>query len=200
MSDDTIIGHPVRDVVTRLEEIAAAERLTLRELLEAFGPASFVPALMVPALLVVSPLSGIPFFSSLCGMIIALIALQMVLAREHLWLPEILMRRRIRGARLRRAMSRIHRVAGWIDGNSRDRLRLLAIPPGVKLPQLLAMLCGLAMPFLELVPFSSSILGTAVLLFAVSFLSRDGLYVIAGACAMGIAALVPFFVLVKIAS
>ena len=36
-----------------------------------FGESSFLPALMVPSLLVVSPLSGIPLFSSVCGLTIA---------------------------------------------------------------------------------------------------------------------------------
>lgn len=191
MSDESDASRPVQDVVERLSEIAVKDVLTLRELIEAFGPASFVPALMVPALLVVSPLSGIPVFSSVCGLTIALVALQMLMVRTHLWLPDVLMRRRIRGAQLAGAMRGMGRLAAWIDRNSRDRLAVLTYPPGALVPQALAMVCGLMMPFLELVPFSSSILGTATLLFAVSFLARDGLYVVAGVAVMGIAAMVP---------
>ena len=194
MNDDTRSAHPVRDVVARLEEMMQEDHVTLGDLISAFGPASFVPALMVPALLVVSPLSGVPFFSSLCGLTIALIALQMLVAREHLWLPAVLMRRRVGAARLRRTMASIHRVADWLDRNSRDRLRLLVHPPGIALPQGLAALCGAMMPFLELLPFSSSILGMAVLMFSVSFLARDGLWVIAGCAWIGLAATVPALV------
>jgi len=198
MSDENEALRPVQDVVERLTEIAARDVLTLRDLIEAFGPASFVPALMVPAILVVSPLSGIPFFSSVCGLTIALVALQMLMARTHLWLPGFLMQRRISGAQLAGAMRRIRRLAGWIDRNSRDRLSALTTMPGVLLPRALAMLCGLMMPFLELMPFSSSILGMATLLFAVSFLARDGIFVIAGVAVMAVAAMVPVVIVTSL--
>ncbi|KAA9005281.1 exopolysaccharide biosynthesis protein [Histidinibacterium aquaticum] len=192
---DTAQGHPVEDIVNRLSEIAEQETVTLRQLVEAFGTASFVPALMVPALLVVSPLSGIPVFSSVCGLTIALIALQHLFSRDHLWLPEFLMKRTLKGHQLRDAMNHIRKIAAWIDRHSKDRLKLLTRKPGVYVPRALAVLCGAAMPFLELVPFSSSILGAATLLFAVSFLARDGVYALAGIAVMTVAASVPAFVL-----
>ena len=199
MMDQPSSSTPVQDVVDRLDELSAEEDLTLGRLIAAFGTASFVPALMIPALLVVSPLSGIPVFSSICGLTIALIALQMLFRRGHLWLPGFLMRRRVSGHRLRGAMARVRRIAAWIDRNSRDRLRLLTSSPGIAVPQTLAMVSGASMPFLELLPFSSSILGTAVLLFSVSFLARDGLYVLAGMAMMGFAAMVPLFVITQVA-
>lgn len=194
MDDKTHNAHPVRDVIAKLETIMEGDDVALGDLVAAFGSASFAPALMVPALLVVSPLSGIPFFSSICGLTITLIALQMLAARKHLWLPRVLMRRSVGAARLRRAMARIHRVADWLDRHSRDRLLVLVRPPGIALPQALAAFCGAVMPFLEIVPFSSSILGLAVVMFSVSFLARDGLWVIAGCVCIALAALIPVFV------
>ena len=199
MEDPPNSRHPVQDVIKRLEEMSDREALALRDLIEAFGSASFVPALMVPALLVVSPLSGIPLFSSVCGLTIALVALQMLIRRDHLWLPGFLMRRRVNGARLKNAMKRLRRIAAWIDSRSRKRLRLLTQGPGSAVPQTLSMMSGASMPFLELLPFSSSILGTAVLLFSVSFLALDGLFVLGGMVMMAIAALVPFLVISTVA-
>lgn len=190
--------HPFEEVVARLQTVAEAQTVTLRDLIEAGGRTSFVPAMMIPAVIVVSPLSGIPFLPSIMGLTIALIAGQLVLGREHVWLPDILMRRRLSGARLRPAMRRMMGLARWIDRHTRDRLGLLTSLPLVKVPQALAMFCGLAMPTLELVPFSSSILGMAVLFFAAGFLSRDGLYVLAGAAMIGLAAMVPVLVWVEI--
>jgi hypothetical protein len=48
---------------------------------------------------------------------------------------------------------------------------------------------------LEIVPFSSSILGAAVLCFSVSLLTRDGLFVVFGMAIMAAVALLPLFVL-----
>jgi hypothetical protein len=60
--------------------------------------------------------------------------------------------------------------------------------------QAMCLICGLSMPFLELVPFSSSILGMAVLFFATSLITRDGLFVLFGVLTMGAALAVPLTV------
>jgi hypothetical protein len=185
---------PVTDIVARLDDTAQGrERVTLRDVVEAFGRRSFLPMLMVPALLVVSPLSGIPLFSSACGITIALIAAQMLWpGRDHLWLPEGLMRRNVSGARARQAVARLGRLAHRLDGLARDRLRwLVAAGPGRWLLETCCLLSGLAMPVLELVPFSSSILGFAVLLMATGLLTRDGLFALLGLGVLVVAPLAP---------
>ena len=50
------------------------------------------------------------------------------------------------------------------------------------------------MPFLELVPFSSSLLGTAVMIMATALLARDGLLALIGSVVIGAVAIgVPLF-------
>lgn len=199
MSDtDVDPHHPLRAMIGRLEALGDAETVDLRMLLRAFGEASFVPALTVPAILVVSPLSGIPLFSTICGLSIALISIQIVLRRRHLWLPGFILDRRVNGPRLKRALARLHRVADWVDERTTERLRIFRHRPLSWLVPVACLICGLAMPFLELVPFSSSILGTAVIFFSISLLARDGLFVVLGLVMMGIASTIPLFVLGQI--
>lgn len=188
--------HRVRAVVDALERRADAERVPLGHLVEACGTASFVPALMVPALLVLSPLSGIPFFSSFCGISIAIISFQMLFKRKHLHLPGFVVRREVSGKKLRNALQRIRGAADFIDFHTHaDRLRPLVGHGGRVVPQVLCVLAGALMPLLEIVPFSSSILGAAVLSLSVGLLTRDGLFVLIGAAIMSAVGLVPFFVL-----
>lgn len=183
--------RPVRGIVDRIDEIAGRDHVRLRDVVEAFGAASFVPLMMVPALLVVSPLSGIPLFSTACGLTIAFVAAQMLARRRHVWLPDILMRQQIDGHRAREIMARLRRVADWLDGHSRRRLRVLTRYPVRRTVQILCLLCGLAMPLLEIVPFSSSILGAAVLLLATALLVGDGLFALFGLAVMALAVLAP---------
>lgn len=184
---------PVTDVLDRLDSLSQADHVSLARMVQTFGDASFVPALMVPALLVVSPLSGIPLFSSLCGLTIALIAAQMLARRTHLWVPGMLGRRRVAGRRMARAVKALRGPAGWLDSHTGARLRLLFRAPLSLLPPLMAMVCGLAMPFLELVPFSSSILGSAVLLISVGLLSRDGVWIVVAGAVMAMASAIPAY-------
>lgn len=187
-------ARPVGEIVDRLDSATNQPSLSVHDLLEEFGESSFLPALMVPALLTVSPLSGIPLFSTVCGLTIAFIAGQMLLRRSHLWLPGFIMRRRIDGPRARTAVSKLRRLSDWLDRHSRQRFRVLTVPPFRQWLYLLCFLCGAAMPFLELVPFSSSLLGTAVMIMATALLARDGLLALIGSVVIGAVAVgVPLF-------
>ncbi|MDJ1007342.1 MAG: exopolysaccharide biosynthesis protein [Paracoccaceae bacterium] len=182
-------------ITLRLIDLAGQDRVSVADILEGFGEASFVPLLVVPALIVVTPLSGIPFLPTILGATIALVALQMAARRRHLWLPGFLKRRTISGARLAQAVSRASPMARWIDRHSRNRLHFLVAEPVATFARLACASCGMAMPFLELVPFSSSILASAVLLFSVGFLAADGLYVLLAAGVMCLAASIPIALL-----
>jgi hypothetical protein len=188
---------PVEDIVDRLDETAQGrERVTLGDVVEAFGRRSFLPMLMVPALLVLSPLSGIPLFSSVCGITIALIAAQMLWpGRDHLWLPDRLMRQNISGARARKSVAQLGRIARRLDGLARDRLKwFVGHRPGRTLLEASCFVAGAAMPFFEIVPFTSSILGFAVLLMATALLTRDGIFALAGLVVIVLAPTVPLLV------
>ena len=169
-----------RGFVSRLEALAAKEVVSVEDALHAFGPASFVPMLLAPALVVFSPLSGIPFLPTVCGLLIALTAVQMAAGRSQLWLPGPILRGRIRGARLKGALGPMERVVGFLAVHSRDRLWLLVSPPFDRAACAIAAVAGLTMPFLELLPFTASALGLAVALLGLGFLTRDGLFVLAG--------------------
>ncbi|NDV99678.1 exopolysaccharide biosynthesis protein [Salipiger sp. PrR002] len=187
-------SRPVGEIVDRLRDAASGDEVSLRDLVESFGESSFLPALMVPALLVVSPLSGIPLFSTFCGLLIAFIAGQMLISRRYLWLPDFLMSRSFDGAKARKAMDKLRVLSDWLDKHAKRRLRVMTSGPMRKVLQLICVLCGLAMPFLELVPFSSSILGLTVLCFATAMLVRDGLFATVGCVTLAAAVLVPLMV------
>jgi hypothetical protein len=145
---------------------------------------------------VVSPLSGVPLFSSTCGILICLVSGQMLFGRSNLWLPGWLGRKRIEGARAEKAISAMRRAANWLDRHASKRLQVVLSQPFISLIRLVCLLCGALMPVLEVVPFSSSILGAAVALLALSMLTRDGLIavltLVALACA-GVGVLVGLF-------
>ncbi len=156
------------------------DKTTVGQIVASLGENSLAPNLIFVALAVVSPLSGIPLFSSLCGISIALIAGQMLIARDHLWLPGFVMRRQIDSARLDRALQALRRPAGWLDRITRPRLSWLVRGPVRKLTQALCVICGMTMPLLELVPFTSTLMGVVVSLLAFGMLARDGLFTALG--------------------
>ncbi|MDF2231436.1 exopolysaccharide biosynthesis protein [Albimonas sp. CAU 1670] len=167
---------PISTVLDRLDEAATHDRPSAGEIVEAVGRQSHVTLLLVPALVVMTPLSGIPLLSSVCGLIIALVSLAGLLGRDRIWLPGFVTRRRVDGDRLGEAVAWLRKPVGWIERHTRRRLPRLVSPPADRAILLLCLLCGLAMPALELVPFTSSVLGGAVALLAISLIVRDGLF------------------------
>jgi hypothetical protein len=176
--------HPslqsITEIIDQVVDIAQTDRVTLRKVLHAVGDASFAPILLLPALAVATPLSGIPLFSSLMGIVIFLIAAQMLLRREHLWLPDWVLRRDVKGKVVRDAFRKLYPVARWLDAHTHSRLRVLVHRPFIFVPQLLCLVSGALMPLLEFVPFSSSIMGVGVALLALGMLTRDGVVTIIG--------------------
>ncbi len=193
-------GGPMEALLDQLAGAASGEAVSLRDILDAVGGTSFLPVLMVPALLVVSPLSGIPLFSSICGLTIAFVAAQMVLGRHHLWLPGFVTRKTFSGERARMAIARLGGLARWFDRNATGHGSWAMRKPIRKACEVACLACGLAMPFLEIVPFSSSVLGLSVLLFSVAMLARDALFMSMGALLMITALSLPFYALSAVAA
>nr|MBV6630296.1 exopolysaccharide biosynthesis protein [Oceanococcus sp. HetDA_MAG_MS8] len=176
MSEAPPSGQPgsLKAVLEKALQRASAQQVSIEDVVVAFGPTSFVPLLLVPALAVTSPLSGIPLFSSVCGVMIALIALQQLLGMERVWLPQWILRRTISGRRLSAALEKMRPLVEWLDRQSRARWSLIFHPPLQRLVPGVCALLGALMPLLELVPFSSSLLGATVSVLATATLVHDG--------------------------
>ncbi|MEL6744828.1 MAG: exopolysaccharide biosynthesis protein, partial [Pseudomonadota bacterium] len=168
------------EIIDRVLDAAENEVTDIRTILRSFGRASFTPVLLLPAMAVATPLSGIPLFSSLMGIFIAIVSAQMLARRRHLWLPNFILSRQINSKKLSAAFNRIRRVAVWIDSHTAKRLRLLSSRPLIFVPQLICLLSGLLMPFLEFVPFSASVAGLGVAILALGMLARDGIVILLG--------------------
>ena len=167
-------------IVDEVIDAAQVERVSLRVIFEKVGHASFAPVLLLPAVAVATPLSGIPLFSSLMGVVICLVSIQIVFQKHHIWLPRWVLERQVRGEAVSNAFKKVHPIAGWVDARTNERFRILAYRPLVLLPQTLCLISGALMPFLEFVPFSSSVLGFGVAVLALGMLARDGLVIVLG--------------------
>lgn len=162
------------DLVDQIDAGATGKKVSVNRLVDIIGTDSFSSLLLVPALAVATPLSGIPLFSSAMGVMIFLVSLQMVLKRDHVWLPAWLLRRHVNSDRLRAAFAKIRPALAWIDAHSHPRMALFTRRPLRTVVQLLCLVSGLLMPLLEFVPFSSSLLGLGVAFLSLGLLARDG--------------------------
>lgn len=167
----------------RLDRRMRGEAVSVGDATDALDHLGPLYLLMAVASLAVSPLSGIPFVTTACGLSIAALSAQLLLGRRTVWLPAILRRRLVATTKLRRGLGGADRVAGAVETVLRRRLAWLTRGPVRVLLLFLCLCLGLAMPVLEVIPFAGTTLASVVLVIALALIARDGL------AAMGAASL-----------
>ena len=190
---------PVTQIIDTLDATVAGGQTRTSDILNAFGSGGIAPVLAVPALLVMSPLSGIPLFSTFCGMIILVVALQGAMGRAELWLPRFISDRDLPEKRTHDAAQALRRVARWLDSATRQRLTFLVQRPASRVLYLVCALFAASIPILEFIPLSSSIVGAGVALIAIGILARDGLFAIVGLAMFPLVPVIPIFLVSRVA-
>ncbi len=180
MSRPVVREDPMQAVLARLREAATGETVSVREMVEATGNSSFSTLLFVVALLVVTPLSAIPTVPTIAAITIALVVGQWLAGRQHLWLPNWILRRSVDADKYRNSLDWALRSAIWVDRCTGARLEALLRRPLNRLPLLLNLLVVVPWPVLELLPLFTSVCGFGVALLAFGLMARDGLFVLLG--------------------
>jgi hypothetical protein len=119
---------------------------------------------------------GIPV---ICGIIVALIAAQMVMGRDQLWLPRFLASKSFKRADLQRIVAR---SAPWIrrlERVAKPRLHAFADARSRRIIGVVGVLLGLALvlpiPIIGNIP-----LGIPICVLGLGLVERDGIIIIAG--------------------
>jgi len=153
------------------------ERVSVRDIKNSLGRRSFGVLLFVFAIPNSVPL-GIPGISTVTGLPILLIASQMVLGQQRIWLPEWIARRDFSREGF---LKLIEKTMSWLARVERMlKPRWLWLVKG-KVERLLAAVCVL-MAFLLIlpIPFGNVPPGFSLLLISLGLIERDGLCVAAG--------------------
>ncbi|MEP4246491.1 exopolysaccharide biosynthesis protein [Tateyamaria sp.] len=173
-------GPTLTHLLDQIDEAAIGEKVSVQNILDQIGDRSIMPVVLAIALVLVSPISGIPGFSTLSAFVILMVMVQALLPNRSLWLPRILRDRCVRSDRVQKAVMWLRKPTAWIDRHSHPRLRILTSGPLRWLTLVLCMLVPVMWPFMEFIPFLTSIGASAVALMSFGLLTRDGLYVIWG--------------------
>lgn len=171
------------------------DSVSVDDIVGAVGRRSFGPLLLVTGLLAASPVSTIPGMPTTLGVLVALIAVQMLLRRERFWLPGWVVKRKISREKFCKGLGWMRKPAHFIDRFLKPRLEVVTNQGGLFAIALLCSLIGVAMPSLEFVPLSTHIAGLALTAFGLSLIARDGLV---GILALSLTAGVMAFVIATV--
>jgi hypothetical protein len=154
------------------------ERLTFREILTRLRHRAFGFTLLIFALPCCLPMPpGIP---TVCGIAIAIIALNLIGARQRLWLPRAIADKSFLRADVRRLVERVTPHLERLERVCKPRLPIVTETVGKILIGIVILVLGFVMilpiPFLGNMPP-----GLAASVIAIGMTERDGLIVLIGA-------------------
>lgn len=190
-------SNDLNQLLDRIDDSATDnEHVTVEEILDAVGRRSFGPLLLVAGLVTLAPLIGdIPGVPTIMGVTVFLIAVQLLVGRQQFWLPRWLLDRSISADKLTRAVQRMRKPARFVDRFVRARLTPLTTGPMIRVIAVVCMLIAMAMPPMELVPFSANGAGAALTAFGLALIARDGVLAL---LAFGFTALTATLIVVNV--
>lgn len=169
------VSHDLGRLLRRLADEGGDRGLTLHEIRDRLDERAYgllILILSIPCL--VPGLYGVP---QAVGLIIILIAAQLLAGREEPWLPRWILNLRAKGKWLKAMADFAETRLGWIDRLSRPRLLMFAVGPGERLAAVFMILATITI----VLPLTNTIPSIALALLSVGLIQRDGLFVLAGA-------------------
>ena len=148
---------------------------------EALGRRSFGPILLLVGLIAIAPVpSGIPGVPVVMWALVILITVQLLLKRDHLWLPGFIARRSLGSQKIEKGLSWIRPVSRAADYLTKGRLEKWMDRRVITAVAFICFLVGLAMPVMEFIPFSINLAGITLLIFGLALTVHDGLFMLLG--------------------
>jgi hypothetical protein len=160
------------DALRDVAQDQSSPTLTLGEAFDAAGERSFGALIVVLAL--VNLVAGvIPGVSTVLGLPLVLLSLQLLAGRPRPWLPRRLRAVRLQRTALRRLMDRFGPLLGKVERALRPRLHLLTGPWAERV---IGAICLVLSVFLCLpIPLGNMLPSATLALFGFALLERDGL-------------------------
>jgi hypothetical protein len=188
----------LQELLGQIETAAhETDSVSLERILGAVGQRSFGPILVIAGLVILAPLIGdIPGVPTLMAVLVLLIAVQVLMGRQHPWLPGWLLNRSVASKKLVKVIGWLRKPARFVDRLLRPRLQRFTHRAGMYATAILCIGIAAALPPMELVPFSANAAGIALTALGLALIANDGLLaLIAFLISAGAIALVLYYLL-----
>jgi hypothetical protein len=186
------------DMMDELDRLADERaRPSVGDVVERLGRRSVGALITLPALLEITPVGGIPGVPTILATIIAILAAQIAIGRDHLWLPGVLDRRNASCQRIKASVEKLRPIARWADDHLGAHIHVLMHSPAQRFVALAIIGLCLIVPPLELVPFASTIPMGTIAIFGLGLMFQDGRLILLGwiatvAAVIGLTVIVPW--------
>jgi hypothetical protein len=166
------------DVLHRAVHEAPGERVTLGEVVDGFGPRAYGMLMLVLGLPMALPVSAIPGVSTLFGVPLCIVCLQLAIGWAQPRLPDAIAARSLPRASLARVIDRAQPWLKKAERMTRPRWRWLTSRFAARL---IGTICTVLAVIMALpIVGGNQPPGIAISLFGVGLLERDGFFVVLG--------------------
>lgn len=162
------------------------ETVLFSEIIIALSERSFGLCLFFLALPNVLLIGSIPGVSTIFGIPVIFISLQMMAGRQYLWVPERLQQKALSADSCRRFIRTAQVPIEWLEKLSKERFIILTTPMAERGVGMFSLLLGIviALP----IPFGNFLGGLCLAIIAIGILEKDGVFIGLG-CLMTVAIL-----------
>ncbi|NMT62280.1 exopolysaccharide biosynthesis protein [Marinobacter orientalis] len=161
------------------DSAASSGQVSVASILHSVGERSFGPVVLLAGLITIAPLIGdIPGVPTILGTLVVLTLGQLLFRRHSIWLPAWVSQRSVPQEKLLKGVDWLQKPARFLDRWTGPRLVFLVDGPGLYVMAIICMLVAMAMPAMEVVPFSANGAGAALITFGLAIVARDGLLAI----------------------
>lgn len=183
----------IGQVVDELGEVAGNEsEVRVRDVLDKFGTRSFAPVMLVLALIPLSPIGAIPGMPTFLALCILLVAVQLLLGRDYIWVPVWIEKRSVSGKRMKAAVDKLGGMAAKLDALAEGRLQFLTRGPALRLAAGVIVILALPVGPLEIFPWAAAAPMLGIAIISLAIMVRDGFAMLVAwllaATAIGVAA------------
>ncbi|MEM7600226.1 MAG: exopolysaccharide biosynthesis protein [Verrucomicrobiota bacterium] len=164
------------EILTDIQDDTDGDEISLDEIVSRFEGRGFGPLLLAPALIAVLPTGAIPGVPSICAVFIILISGQILFGKHHPWLPDRIENFSVSKSKFRKGFAAVKPWTMRFDRLLSQRLEILTGEIGTRVVALIAILLGLLMIPLELIPLACAVPGISIGFFAIGLSAKDGLF------------------------
>ncbi|RUR54707.1 exopolysaccharide biosynthesis protein [Vreelandella populi] len=164
------------ELIQAMEEKAdGMSNVSVNDIVDAVGRRSFGPLLLIAGIITLIPvISGIPGVPTFMAVLVLLVSIQLLARRRTFWLPKWLLNRSVSRKSFDKSLRIMKKPAKWIDSLLGARLVWMTNDAGIRVTALACLAVAVAMPPMELVPFTANGAGVALTLLGLGLVAHDG--------------------------
>lgn len=185
--------NSLTDLLESVSTNVKSDPVDIGDLVHACSYHGFGALLLIPAGLTILPTGAIPGVPAVCGILMALISIQIVAGCEEPWVPKRLKIFSLSKKKLKKSIEHSKAYTEKIDYFLDSRLEFLTTSISQRIVGFITFFLSLLIVVIGFIPFVPTLLAMPILFFALGYSVNDGLLIAIGLFLVSISALwIPF--------